>query len=158
VFQEVKKYVDAAVDTLSPAKAQKLAKQLLDPGARSEQVSKAAQELMEWSNRNRERLRTFVAREVKDQLAAMGVATQAEVEALRKRVRELERAGGATARTRTRGAGRGAAATGERKGAGRAAPSKRTAAKRTTARSTAKGSGKRTTAKRAIAARRRADR
>ena len=34
-----------------PAKAQQLAKQLLEPGARKEQVAKAAQELLEWSQR-----------------------------------------------------------------------------------------------------------
>lgn len=97
MLEDVRKYIEAAVETLSPAKAQQLAKQLLEPDARKEQVSKAAQELLEWSQHSRDRLRDFVGREVRDQLASLGVATKSEVDALKKRVRELERASGKTA-------------------------------------------------------------
>jgi polyhydroxyalkanoate synthesis regulator phasin len=94
MLEEMRKYIEAAVESLSPSKAQRLARSLVEPGARKDQVSKLAQELVEWSQRNRERLREFVSREVKDQLRGMGVATQSEVDALKKRVRELERASG----------------------------------------------------------------
>lgn len=97
MFEEMRKYLEAAMETLSPAKAQQLAKQMLEPDARKEQVSKAASELVEWSQKNRDRLKGFVAREVKEQLGGMGLATRTEVEALKKRVRELERAAGMTA-------------------------------------------------------------
>lgn len=104
MFEDVRKYIEAAIETLSPAKAQQLAKQLLEPDARKEQVAKAAQELLEWSQHNRDRLRDFVGREVRDQLAAVGVATRSEVDGLKKRVRELERAAGKTASGRTKAA------------------------------------------------------
>jgi polyhydroxyalkanoate synthesis regulator phasin len=104
MFEDVRKYIEAAIETLSPAKAQQLAKQLLEPDARKEQVAKAAQELLEWSQHNRDRLRDFVGREVRDQLAAVGVATRSEVDGLKKRVRELERAAGTTASGRTKAA------------------------------------------------------
>ena len=104
MLEDVRKYIEATVEQLTPSKAQQLAKQLLEPDARKDQVTKAAQELIEWSQRNRDRLKDFVAREVKQQLGSMGVATQAEVDSLKKRVRELERKGGITATTRTKAA------------------------------------------------------
>jgi polyhydroxyalkanoate synthesis regulator phasin len=104
MLEDVRKYIEATVEQLTPSKAQQLAKQLLEPDARKDQVTKAAQELIEWSQRNRDRLKDFVAREVKQQLGSMGLATQAEVDSLKKRVRELERKGGITAMTRTKAA------------------------------------------------------
>jgi hypothetical protein len=49
---------------------------------------------MAWSNKNRERLTSMVQTEVKSQLKTIGVASRDEVDALRKRVRELERGQG----------------------------------------------------------------
>ena len=95
MFEDVRKYIEAAVETLSPANAQRLAKSMA-PDAAKDQVSKVAQDLVEWSQRNRERLRAFVAREVKEQLSTMGVATRTEVDSLKKRVRDLERSAGGT--------------------------------------------------------------
>ena len=104
MFEDLRKYIEAAIETLSPTKAQQLAKQLLEPDARKEQVAKAAQELLEWSQHNRDRLKDFVGREVREQLVSMGVATRSEVDALKKRVRELERAAGTTASGRKKAA------------------------------------------------------
>jgi polyhydroxyalkanoate synthesis regulator phasin len=94
---DVRKYMEAAVGTLTPAKAQQLARSLLQ-GQGKEQVAKAAQDLLEWSNRNRQRLGELVRSEVRSQLSAIGVATKDEVDALKKRVRELERGTKPTAR------------------------------------------------------------
>lgn len=91
VVQEVRKYMEAAVGKLSPARAQELARSLMK-GEGKEQISKAAQDLMEWSNKNRERILKLVRTEVRSQLKAVGVASRDEVEALRKRVRTLEQA------------------------------------------------------------------
>jgi polyhydroxyalkanoate synthesis regulator phasin len=102
MLEDVRKYIEAAIETLSPAKAQQLAKQLLEPDARKEQVTRVTQELMEWSQHNRDRLREFVGREVRDQLASIGVATRGELDALKKRVRALERAAGMTASGRAK--------------------------------------------------------
>jgi polyhydroxyalkanoate synthesis regulator phasin len=86
---DVRKLVGGALDKLTPAKAQELARSIAK-GEGREQVSKLAHELLEWSSRNRDKLAALVRREVKEQLKALGVATKDEVEALRKRVRALE--------------------------------------------------------------------
>ena len=94
-MEQVREYMEAAIGKLSPAKAQDLAKSLTK-GQGRDQVSKATKDLMAWSKKNRERLTTMVQTEVRSQLKTIGVASRDEVDALRKRVRELERAGGKT--------------------------------------------------------------
>jgi polyhydroxyalkanoate synthesis regulator phasin len=126
MFEDVRKYIEATVEQLTPAKAQQLAKQFLEPDARKEQVTKAAQELVDWSQRNRERLKDFVAREVKQQLGSMGLASQTDVDALKKRVRDLERRAGTTSTGRTR------AAAADSKSASKAAAKKPVAKRPTT--------------------------
>jgi polyhydroxyalkanoate synthesis regulator phasin len=96
-LDDVRKTIEATISNLTPSRAQELAKNLLDPGAAKEQVAKTAADLLEWSQRSRERLRDLVRREIQDQVRGVGVATQTELDALRKRVRELERAAGMTA-------------------------------------------------------------
>ena len=108
VLEQVREYMEAAIGKLSPAKAQDLAKSLTK-GQGRDQVTKTAKDLMAWSNKNRERLTSMVQTEVKSQLKTIGVASRDEVDALRKRVRELER------------------------GQGKKSTRKRTAAKRSTA-------------------------
>jgi polyhydroxyalkanoate synthesis regulator phasin len=130
MLEDVRKYIEAAIETLSPAKAQQLAKQLLEPDARKEQVTRVTQELMEWSQHNRDRLREFVGREVRDQLTGMGVATRGEVDSLKKRVRDLERAAGMTASGRAKSASAKPAAKSRAKPAAkRPAATKRTASR-----------------------------
>ncbi|GBC86840.1 hypothetical protein HRbin12_00839 [bacterium HR12] len=97
---DVRKLMEAAVGKLSPAKAEALARSLLK-GEGKDRVSKAAQELLEWSQKNRQRIADLVRAEVRSQLAAVGVATKDELDALKKRVRELER-GAAPKRATTR--------------------------------------------------------
>jgi polyhydroxyalkanoate synthesis regulator phasin len=94
---DIREVMEAAIGKLSPAKAQELAKSVMS-GAGKEQVSKAAQDLLEWSNKNRQRIADLVRSEVRTQLSAMGVATKDDLDALKKRVRDLER-GGAPKRT-----------------------------------------------------------
>ena len=89
-LEQVRQYMEAAIGKLSPTKAQELAKSLKKNQGR-DQVSKAAKDLLAWSNKNRERLTSMVQTEVKSQLKTIGVASRDEVDALRKRVRELER-------------------------------------------------------------------
>ena len=114
VLEQIREYMEAAIGKLSPAKAQDLAKSLRK-GQGRDQVTKTAKDLLAWSNKNRERLTSMVQTEVKSQLKTIGVASRDEVDALRKRVRELER------------------------GQGKKSTRKRTTAKRSTAkRSTAK--------------------
>ncbi|MGZ4131306.1 MAG: hypothetical protein ACXVPR_10850 [Actinomycetota bacterium] len=114
-FDDVRKAIEATLESLTPAKAQQLAKSLADPGTAKEQVAKIATEMLEWSQKNGERLRDFVGHEIASQLASMGVATNADLDGLKKRVRELERRAGMTA-------------------SGRSAAAKKTAAKKAAAR------------------------
>ena len=103
-LEEVRKTIEAVIGNLTPAKAQDVAKGLSDPGAAKEQVSKMAADMLEWSQRSRDRFRGFISREISSQTKAMGVATQADLDAVKKRVRDLERRAGMTS------SGRGSAA------------------------------------------------
>jgi polyhydroxyalkanoate synthesis regulator phasin len=96
-LDDVRKTIEAMISNLTPSRAPELAKNLMDPGAAKEQVAKTAADLLEWSQKSRERLRELVRREIQDQVRGVGVATQTELDALRKRVRDLERAAGMTA-------------------------------------------------------------
>lgn len=123
VLDDIRKTFEAVIGQLSPAKAQQLAKRYLEPGAAKDQVAKTAGELIDLS----QRLREAVRKEVASQMRSMGAATQDELDALRKRVRDLERATGATASGRRTAA----ATTGSRKKtASRRSPSKTTGSRR----------------------------
>lgn len=89
---DMRKYLDSLFEKLSPAKAQEIAKGLVGEDRR-EQAQKLAGDLMESAQRNRDRVKELISREVKSQMKGMGVATQTEVDSLKKRVRDLERAG-----------------------------------------------------------------
>ena len=121
---DLRKAVEAMIGNMTPARAQELAKGFLEPGAAKEQVAKTAADLLDWSHRNRERLRDVIRREVQDQMKQMGGATQEELDSLRKRVRELERRAGMTASGRARA---------RRKPTGKKTTAKKTAARKATA-------------------------
>ncbi len=131
LIDDVWKTIEATLGTLTPAKARELAKSIAEPGAAKEQVAKTAADLMEWSQHNRERIRGIVTREFADQGAHLGLASQAELDALKKRVRELERAAGMTA------SGRARTAPAAKKTAARKSTATRSTAKTTTARKSA---------------------
>ena len=97
----LKKYVDAALDVLTPAKAQQIAQAAMK-GQGKEQVTKFAQDLLERSHKASERVRELVRREVASQMKSLGVVTREDLDALKKRVRELERAAGPAKRTPAR--------------------------------------------------------
>ena len=90
-LQDVRKTIEGSLGNLTPARAQQIAKGMLDRDAAKEQVTKTAADLMEWSQRNRNRMSEMIRNEVRKQLKQSGVATAEEVAALRQRVRELER-------------------------------------------------------------------
>jgi polyhydroxyalkanoate synthesis regulator phasin len=101
-LDDVRKTVEATLGNLTPAKAQELAKSFLEPGAAKDQVARTTADILEWSHKNRERLRESIRREIRDQMRQMGVATQGDVDALKKRVRDLERRAGMTASGRSK--------------------------------------------------------
>lgn len=124
VIDDIKKTFDAVIGQLSPTKAQELAKRYLEPGAAKEQVAKTAGDLIDLS----QRLRDAVRKEVASQMRSMGAATQDELDSLRKRVRDLERAAGMTASGGTKAA--------RKAGAREPGARKTTSRKKTTARKT----------------------
>jgi polyhydroxyalkanoate synthesis regulator phasin len=128
VLDDIKKTFDAVIGQLTPAKAREMAKHYLEPGAAKEQVAKTAGELIDLS----QRLRDAVRKEVASQMRSMGAATQDELDSLRKRVRDLERAAGMTASGRKMAPRKtGARKTGARKKTTtRKTPSKTTASRR----------------------------
>lgn len=126
LLDDIRKTLEATFSNLSPSKAQELAKGLMEPGAAKDQIAKTAAELIEWSQGNRERLTTFVRAEISEQMKTMGVATRSDLDGVKKRVRDLERAAGMTA-------------------SGRSAAKKTTTRKRSTAK---KSTAKRSTTKR----------
>jgi BMFP domain-containing protein YqiC len=87
------KVVDAAL--APPKMAQAFAASIVGAEGR-EQLSRAAHDVMEWSTRNRERVLEMIRAEVRSQLKQLGLASREELEALRKRVRELEKTRTAT--------------------------------------------------------------
>jgi polyhydroxyalkanoate synthesis regulator phasin len=93
MLEDVRRYVEAAFESLNPSRARELAGQLVK-GQPKEQVNRAARDLFGWSQRTRERITELVQAEVKRQLKGVGVATHDDLDTLRARVRELERAGG----------------------------------------------------------------
>jgi polyhydroxyalkanoate synthesis regulator phasin len=91
MLDAVRRYVEAGREALTPKKAEDLARSLVKQGqVRRDQAARVAADLLEWSRRSSERFRNTIAREVKRQLGRAGLATKAEVEALRRRVRKLE--------------------------------------------------------------------
>jgi polyhydroxyalkanoate synthesis regulator phasin len=119
-LQDVRKTIEGSLGNLTPTRAQDIAKGMLDRDAAKEQVAKTAADLMDWSNRNRNRITSMIRNEVRVQLKQSGVATEEELNALRKRVRELERAAKRSGATRSTSA------------------KKRSTAAKTTAKTTAK--------------------
>ena len=101
-LDDLRRALEAAIGNMTPARAQELARSFLEPGAAKEQVAKTAADILDWSQRNRERLTDVIRHEVADQMKQVGVATQDDLDTVRKRVRELERRAGMTASGRAR--------------------------------------------------------
>ena len=99
-MNDLRRYMEAAAGKLTPASAQQMARSIVGGQSKGrEQVQRVAQDLLEWSKTNRERMTETVRREVREQLRAMGVATREDVDALRKRISDLERAAKPRARS-----------------------------------------------------------
>jgi BMFP domain-containing protein YqiC len=120
VVTEVRKYMEAALEKLSPAKAQEMARSVLKgegKGRGKEQVQKVAQDLMDWSNHTRSRMKDMVRREVARQIKSMGAVTKDDLDALKARIRVLERDAGAAA-TAPKSSAKKAATTARRSATG----------------------------------------
>jgi polyhydroxyalkanoate synthesis regulator phasin len=91
MLDAVRRYVEAGREALTPQRAEELARSLVKEGqARKDQAAQLARDLLEWSRKNSERLRETIGREVTKQIGRAGLATTAEVESLKRRIRKLE--------------------------------------------------------------------
>lgn len=91
MLDTVRRYVEAGREALTPKKAEELARALIQQGqATADQASRVARDLVEWSRKNSERLRETIRLEVQKQMSRAGVASKDEVDALKRRIRELE--------------------------------------------------------------------
>ena len=125
-LQDVRKTIEGSLGNLTPTRAQDIAKGMLDRDAAQEQVAKTAADLMDWSNRNRTRISSMIRNEVRAQLKQSGVATEEELNALRKRVRDLERAAKRSGAARSASAKKKSAATKSTSSSGAKTTAKRT--------------------------------
>lgn len=92
ITDTVRRYVEAGREALSPQKAEQIARSLARQGEiRRDQVAGLASDLVSWSRRNRDRLLEMIGSEVRKQITRAGLASKDEVDALKRRVRELER-------------------------------------------------------------------
>ncbi len=119
-MQDMRKTIETSLGNLNTTRAQEIAKTVLDKDAAKDQMTKTAADLVERSQNTWTKLVEVVRGEVRDQLRQMGVATEEEVNALRKRVRDLERTARAT----------GARGGGKKTGAAKASAAKAKAASR----------------------------
>ena len=129
MLDTIRKYVEAGMGAVSNTRAEQIAKGFAKQGtAGKDQVTKVAREIVDWSKKNGERLVTIVRREVKKQILAMGVASKADIDALKKRVTALEGRGSSTPKSTTRSS----KTTTRKSGGSRPAASGRTTGVKTT--------------------------
>lgn len=150
MLDTMRRYVEAGREALTPKKAEELARALIQQGqTTADQASRVARDLVEWSRKNSERLRETIRHEVQKQMSKAGVASKDEVDALKRRIRELE----AKARSKSAPAARATtqrSATGKKSGgstSSRSASSGRTKSQTTGATRVPKRSGGRTTSR-----------
>ena len=90
----LKRYLDAglAFTQMTQQRAEAIVKDLVKAGeVQAEQAAKRRDELVERSRQNTEKLVGTVRREVRDQIRSLGLATQSDIEALRKEIASLKK-------------------------------------------------------------------
>jgi polyhydroxyalkanoate synthesis regulator phasin len=142
MLDTVRRYVRERFGRLAPNGTEDLPRTLVRQGrATKEQATRVARDLVGWSKKNTEVVAGLVRREVRQQIARLGVATKEEVTALRKRLKDLEVGRTRPKRASSRPAPKAKASTAKR-------ASKKTAARRSGAK---KSAAKKTSAKRPAA-------
>jgi polyhydroxyalkanoate synthesis regulator phasin len=103
MLDTVRRYVEAGREALTPKKAEELVHALVQQGqVRADQAGRMARDLVNWSRRSSERFRDTIRHEVQKQMSRSGVASKAEVDSLKRRIRELESQAKAKPKPRTR--------------------------------------------------------
>ena len=97
----LKKYLDAglAFTQMTQQRAEAIVKDLVKAGeVQASQATQRRNELVERSRQNTENMFAAIRKEVGEQVKALGLATQSDVEALRKEISSLKRAGAPAAK------------------------------------------------------------
>ena len=90
----------SGVAELTRHQAEQIVKDLVKAGdVRRKQASSVAKDLVDRSRENRKELVRFIRSEIQNQIAAVGVATDRDLERLERRVTRLESAKGAAPKT-----------------------------------------------------------
>jgi polyhydroxyalkanoate synthesis regulator phasin len=100
----LKKYLDAglAFTQMTQQRAEAIVKDLVKAGeVQAEQATQRRNELLDRSRKNTEVLFATIRKEVRDQVKALGLATQSDVASLRKEIASLKR-GAAPAKAATK--------------------------------------------------------
>jgi polyhydroxyalkanoate synthesis regulator phasin len=95
----LKRYLDAglAFTQMTQQRAEAIVKDLVKAGeVQAEQATARRNELVERSRQNTEKLVDTVRKEVREQVRSLGLATQHDIEALRKEIASLKKAGATT--------------------------------------------------------------
>jgi polyhydroxyalkanoate synthesis regulator phasin len=90
----LKKYLDAglAFTQMTQQRAEAIIKDLVKAGeVQAEQATQRRNELLDRSRENTEKMFEAIRREVRDQVKALGLATQSDVAALRKEIAALKK-------------------------------------------------------------------
>ena len=161
-----KRYLDAGIafTALTQAKAEAIVKDLVSAGeVQTEQAQEFASDLLERSRQNTEKLVDTVRKEVGEQVKALGLVGQAEIQRLERRIEGLtgrgsagapaKRAAPATKAAPVKKAAAKKAAPAKKAAAKKAAPAKKAAAKKAPAKKAPakKAPAKKTTAKKTTA-------
>ena len=95
----LKRYLDAglAFTQMTQQRAEAIVKDLVKAGeVRAEQATERRNELLDRSRKNTEAMMATIRKEVREQVKALGLATQYDVENLRKEIASLKRASSPT--------------------------------------------------------------
>jgi polyhydroxyalkanoate synthesis regulator phasin len=95
----VQRFLDAGADfsQLTQRNAERLVKSLVDAGdLQANQAQRAVKDLLDQGRRHRERLVKIVDREVQAQVARMGLATQADLARLDRKIETVTKSTGTT--------------------------------------------------------------
>lgn len=93
-----KRYLDAGMEfsALTQARAEAIVNDFVKAGeVKASQAQQAAQDLLERSRKNSERRMDQVRKEVRSTVASLGLATQADIARLERRLRDLDKKVGA---------------------------------------------------------------
>ena len=134
----LKRYIDAGVSftNLTQNRAERLVKELVKAGElQADQAREAVADLVERSRKSSERLLELISKEVRSQITSLGLASQADLDRIERRMAKLM---GKSGKSKAKAAKKAPA---KKAGAKKAAPAKKATKKAAPAKKATKGAG-----------------